>query len=118
MKLKVYRQSGSPVHPENQQKYVEDYRAFYDLCEKKADKIFAKDTGKLTKTPRMFILQRLLNYGERFLMRKYGGQDEVELPKTSKSWTALISKYSDTPLMIAKEKDSGRLILLLMDDLA
>lgn len=119
MKLTVYRQSGSPVHPEFQAQYQEEYRTFYDRCELKAEAIFAKNTGVLNRklVPRMIILQRLLNYGERFLMRKYGGNDTVELPKTAKQWTALINKYSETPIMLAKEQKTGKLILLLMDDL-
>lgn len=119
MKLTVYRQSGSPVHPENQEKYTEEYRDLYDFCEARADKIFSKNTGVLNRklVPRMIILQRLLQYAERGLMRKYGGQDEVEFPKTAKQMTALINKYGETPIMFAKEQHTGKLIMLLMDDL-
>lgn len=117
MKLKVYRQSGSPVNPEMQDKYTEEYRALYDKCEERAERTFQKTKGYLTKVPRMLILQRMLAYAERGLVKKYNGEVEVELPKTSKAWTALISKFGDTPLMLAKEQNSGKLVLILMDAL-
>lgn len=117
MKLKVYRQSGSPVNPEHETQYNEEYKLLYDKCELKADVIFAKEGGKLKRLPRMIMLQRLLRYSERGLISKYGGQDLVELPKTAKAWTALLNKYGETPLMLAKEQASGKLVLLLMDNL-
>lgn len=117
MKLRVYRQSGSPINPESEQLYNAEYGALYDKCELKASSMFVKEHGKLKRIPRMIMLQRLLRFAERSLIRKYGGNDEVELPKTAKAWTALINKYGETPLMLAKEQNSGRLVLLLMDNL-
>lgn len=117
MKLKVYRQSGSPINPESELQYNEEYKALYDKCEAKADTIFAKEFGHLKQLPRMIMLQRLLRFAERGLIAKYGGNDVVELPKTAKAWTALLNKYGETPLMLAKEQASGKLVLLLMDNL-
>ena len=118
MKLKIYRQSGSPVAPEHQDAYTEAYRITYDRCEAKADKLFLKKSGHLTLVPHMIMLQRYLRFAERGLMKKFSGNDEVELPRTAKAWTALISKFGDTPLMLAKEQNTGKLVLLLMDNLS
>lgn len=117
MKIKLYRQSGTPVDPAQQQEYTEAHRVMYDKCDAKAEAVFQKTTGRLTRVPRMLVLQRLLRYAERGLVRKFNGDAELELPKTAKAWSALISTYGDTPLMVAKESSSGKLVLLLMDDL-
>ena len=116
-KLKIYRQSGSPVAPDMQQKYDEEFKAAFDKCELKADKVFQKNVGYLTKVPRMIVMQRLLRYAERSLVKKYNGQAEVELPKSAKAWSALLSKFGDTPLLVAKSADGEALVLILMDTL-
>lgn len=116
-KLTLFRESGSPVDPTLQEAYQEEYRTFYDKCEAKADKIFQKNTGVLNRrlVPKMIILQRLLQYGERSLMRKYSGSNEVELPKSAKGWSELLARYHDTPIMIAKRSDGKGIVLVLMD---
>ena len=117
MKLTVYRQSGSPVNPTHQAAYLAEYQAYFDKCELRSKKVFAKNSRLLRHLPEMIIMQRMLQYGERLIMRMYGGQDQVELPRSAKAWTELLNRYSETPIMVAKERESGKLLLLLMDDL-
>ena len=117
MKLKIYRQSGTPVDISNQEQYTIAYREMYDKCEAKAELVYKKKTGKLTIVPHMIMLQRLLRFAERSLVRKFNGEVVVELPKTARAWTKLVSSYGDTPIMLAREANSGGLVLIIMDAL-
>lgn len=117
MKIKLYRQSGTPVDVEKQQQYTEAHRAMYDRCELKADKLFAKFSRALHKVPHMIMLQRYLRFAERKLVRTFNGNVEIELPKSAGAWKKLISSYGDTPIMVARESTSGSIVLILMDDL-
>jgi len=114
-KLRILRQSGTPVEVEQQEAYTEAYRAMFDACELRATKIL--ENNKRIKAPRMLVLQRLISYAERSLIRKFNGTVEVELPKTKKAWSTLMEKFSDFPVLVAKEQQSGKLLLIIMDTL-
>ena len=104
MKLKTYRQSGDPVQLENREKYQAEFTVMYDKCAEAAGLDMLK-------------LHESVSAGETELVKKYNVEVETELPKTAKAWSALISKYEDTPLMLAKTADGKSIVLILMDQL-
>lgn len=115
--MKVYRQSGSPVDPEMQEQYLAEYQAYFDKCEQRAKRVFEKNVPRLRHLPEMIIMQRMLQFGERLILKKYNKDTIVDMPKTRKAWAALLSRFHDTPVMVAKEAKSGTPILILMDEL-
>lgn len=114
-KLRILRQSGTPVNVEDQEKYVEAYRAMFDACELRATKIL--ENNKRIKAPRMITLQRLIRFCERSLVKRFNGTVEVELPKSTKAWITLLERYSDIPVLVAREQESGKPLLIIMDTL-
>lgn len=56
--IRLFKKSGQPVDPEDLQKYMEDWRATYDLAEEKAKKDIS-------------VLNRMLRYAEYALYKKY-----------------------------------------------
>lgn len=116
-KVRLYRQSGKPVESAKMLEYEEEFKKLYDKTEAKADTIFAKDKGKLTRVPKMLIQQRMLSYGERLLTIKYNVAVEEELPKTKADIENLMLKYDGVPVMYAVNRNTNELIMLLMDSL-
>ena len=116
MKLMLLRQSGRPSDLEKTKQYDQDWKKYYDLVETKAQKVFEKTTGKLTRTPQMIIVQRMLRYVERQLTLKYGAEDWKEIPKSARAWEKLLSSYEDVPILVARRADKG-LVLILMDQM-
>lgn len=116
MKVKIFRYSGTPIDVEAKALYDADWKRVYDLAEQKADKIFNKSTGSLTRVPKMIVLQRLLKYAERLLLKKYNVSVEVELPKSQKAWAALVAKYQ-APILVAQRSDSKGNVLIIMDEM-
>jgi hypothetical protein len=95
--------------------YDEEWKQLFDKAEIKAEQVFQKTTGKLTKTPKMIVLQRLLRFVERQLTLKYGSEEVVDLPKSEKAWSKLSERFGDNPILVAKRQDNGKIILVLMD---
>ena len=116
-KVRLYRQSGRPVDSAKMREYEDEFKKLYDKVESKADAVFAKDKGKLTRVPKMLIQQRMLSYGERLLTIKYNVAVEEELPKTKADVENLMNKYDGVPVMYAVNKNTDELIMLLMDSL-
>lgn len=116
-KVRLYRQSGKPIESAKMREYEDDFKKLYDKAEAKADAVFAKEKGKLTRVPKMLIQQRMLSYGERLLTIKYNVAVEEELPKTKADVENLMNKYDGVPVMYAVNKNTNELIMLLMDNL-
>lgn len=114
MKIQVYRQSGMPVNESDQAGYTAEWKAFYDKAEARAKERFSDDNES---EPYFMLLERYLRYGERQLVKKYNVAVEVELPKTVRGWTKLMETYQDTPVILARRQDSGKLILIIADTL-
>lgn len=116
-KIRLYRQSGRPVDSEKMLEYESEFKKLYDKTEAKADAVFTKDKGKLTRIPKMLIQQRMLSYGERLLTIKYNVAVEEDLPKTKADVENLMLKYDGVPVMYAVNRNTNELIMLLMDSL-
>lgn len=116
MKLQIIKQSGKPVDPIAARQFDEEWRLMFDKAELKSSNIFQKRTGKLTRTPHMLILQRMLNFTEYVLTKKYNQDQFVTLPTSARQWTKLIEHYGNYPILTAKRADKKELILLIMDE--
>jgi len=116
-KVRLYRQSGKPVESAKMLEYEDEFKKLYDKAEAKADAVFTKEKGKLTRVPKMLIQQRMLSYGERLLTIKYNVAVEEELPKSKEDVENLMNKYDGVPVMYAVNKNTNELIMLLMDTL-
>lgn len=114
MKIQVYRQSGTPVNEKDQAAYNEEWQKFYDKAESRAREIH--NQGPESESY-FILLQRFLSYGERQLIKKFNVAVEVELPKTSRGWTKLIESFQDTPVLLARRQESGKLVLIIADTL-
>lgn len=122
MKLQLLRQSGRPVTPSDVEGYESDFRALYDKAELKSETAFQKRTAKGPgskgyNVPKVVILQRLLSYGERQLVKKWNKAVEIEVPRSKAGMLKLLSTYEDTPILIAKSTDGKNLVAILMDEL-
>lgn len=115
--IKIFRESGVPIKPEEAEKYRIAFGLMYDRCEEKATKAFEKNFGTLHKrsVPRMTILQRLIRYGERLLVRNHNFSIEVEFPKSSKAWTKMLEEYQ-APIAVAQKADGTGNVLMIMDE--
>lgn len=114
MKIQVLRQSGEPVNESDRAAYTAEWQKFYDKADERARK--RHNEGPASESYHL-LMQRFLNYGERQLIRKYNGAVEVELPKTARAWTKLIESFQDTPVILARRQDGGKLILIIADTL-
>lgn len=112
----LLRQSGNPVQPEAQAAYAQEWQLAYDEIELRAEKIYAKKTGKLQLKPKMLFVQRMCSAIERKLFKKHNVRVDIPLPKSAKAWAALVKKY-EAPILCAQRQDSGELILVIMDTL-
>lgn len=112
MKIQVYRQSGEPVEEKDRAAYTQEWQTFYDKAETRAREIH--NQGPESESY-FILLQRFLSYGERQLVKKYNVAVEVELPKSIRSWTKLIEQFHDTPIILARRQDSGKLVLIIAD---
>jgi hypothetical protein len=117
VKLKLYRQSGAPVALESRAAFEAEWKVLYDKAEAKVETLFAKTTGKLTKVPKMIMMQRMLRFVERQLVKKHNVEVLVDVPQTEADWEALIKAYEDTPVMIARTQDGTGVVAVLMDTL-
>jgi hypothetical protein len=104
MKLKLFRQSGEPVDLEAREAFKADFKAVYDKAAERAGLDMLK-------------LSRMLSFCERQLVKKHNGQVEHDIPKSQKAWAALIAKYEDTPIMLARTTDGKSVVMILMDTL-
>lgn len=103
-KIQLFRQSGNPVDMSDREKYDIEFKKMYDKAAERAGLDMIK-------------LNRMLRFCERQLIKKYNIKVEVEMPKTAKAWESLINKYEDVPIMVARELNSGKPILIIMDTL-
>jgi hypothetical protein len=122
MKLQLFRQSGQPVELSDRDGYDEDFKKMYDLAEVKSQKAFERRSAKGPSykgynVPKMLILNRMLSFGERLLVKKWNKSVEIELPRSKAGMSKLLSKYEDLPIMIAKSTDGKSLVAILMDRL-
>ena len=117
MKVKLFRQSGDIVDKDRREAYNAEWQQVYDRIEKKAEAIYNKKSGKLQLVPAMIVMQRLTRYAERQLFKKHAIDVEIELPKSKKAMSALIKKYDDVPIMLARTQDGTDVIAILMDAL-
>ena len=101
-KLKLYRQSGTPVDLGDRERYDNDWKAFYDKAAARA----GLD---------MLLMQRFLRYGERALIIKHNIQVSVDIPKSEKAWKALMEKYENVPIIVAVNANNGELVGILKD---
>jgi len=104
MKLKIFRQSGSPVALEDRENYDCEFKAMYDKCAERA---------KLD----MLKMNRMIAFCERQLVKKWNKTTEIELPRSKKALLKILSQYEDTPIMLAKTTDGKDLVAILMDQL-
>lgn len=100
-KIKLFRQSGTPVELESLKAYESEWKVYYDKAAERA----GLD---------MLLLNRFLSFGERQLIKKHGSEVEIELPKTAKAWNELCNKYA-CPIMAAQRQDGRGLLLVIMD---
>jgi len=103
-KVQLYRQSGQPVDLSDRQAYETEFKKVYDRAAERA----GLD---------MLALNRMVRFCERQLVKKYNIKVEVEMPKSAKAWSTLISTYEDVPIMVARELNTGTPILIIMDAL-
>jgi hypothetical protein len=117
MLVKFVRQSGRPVKTEHMESYAKEWPVLYDKCEKKSELIFQKSNGKLTRTPKMFVLQRMVRFAEHLMSKKYGLDTKIEIPKTAKQWNKLIEESGNCPILIAKTSEkNSEVVLVIMDN--
>lgn len=113
-KIELLRQSGTPVAPEAQDLFANEWALAFDEIELRAEKVYAKKTGKLTLKPKMLIIQRMSNFIERKLFLKYNVKVEVQMPQTALGWKRLSKKYQ-APILIAEKLNGKGLVFIIMD---
>jgi hypothetical protein len=116
MKLEVFRQSGQIIDDEQQQLYNAEWAPIYDKVMDRIKQIHSDKSHRLFMRPAHHLSERMLNYMERQLFKKYSTQVFEELPKTAKQWQALMDKYK-APLLVAGRSDSTKLVIIVMDTL-
>lgn len=99
MQVKVYRQSGRPVNPEDEQRYFEDWRVYYDK---------AGERAKLD----MMKLTRFLSFGAYMLNKKYYKEVVVDSLEQLKEMHLNVGH----PLLIGVDAQSLELIAIIQDN--
>ena len=109
MKIQICRASGQPIKHEHIEQFNEEYRALYD---KVIVHVGLSDNTMITpeKAERA---QKLLDRCSKGLRSKYPTIGEIELPKTQKSWLALVAQHG--PIAIARHAETGKAALVVMD---
>lgn len=112
-KLNLYRKSGSPVNLSDQKAYAEAWKAFFDKADARAK---AKHNSGAFTDQYAVLIQRYLRFGERQLFKQFNVEVQVDVPKSSAAWTALIQTYEDCPIMVARSADGKSIVGILMDE--
>jgi hypothetical protein len=102
-KVQLFRQSKNPVN-------LEDYKAYQEDWVKYFDSVQAKYSLDMEKTHKM------LEYGEKKLIKKYNKTVLIELPKTNKKIKELCQQFG-APIMFAERQDGAGIVAIIMDEL-
>lgn len=105
MKIRLMRQSGDPTNVEDRDAFQAAFREMYDKAAERAGLDMLK-------------LNRMVSFCERLLVKKHNKEVLVDMPKSAKAWTNLISKYDDVPILVARTADGKEIVLVIMDALS
>jgi L-lactate utilization protein LutC len=96
----IIKQSGSPVGTGEEEKFKTEWKEGFD-------KLFEADGDMPVITEKAQAL-------ENELMEKYEIERSIELPKSIKAWKELLEE-SKGSIMVDVHKDTGKLILIILD---
>ncbi len=116
MKLEVFRQSGQIIDDDQQRAYNAEWGPIFDRIMARIAEIHSDKSNRLFMRPAHLLSERMCNYMERLLFKKYSTQVFEELPKTAKQWQKLMDQYK-APVLVAGRSDSTKLVLIIMDTL-
>jgi putative transposon-encoded protein len=96
----IIRQSGNPVDREEQGKFEEEWKKGFDnLYESEMDQETIADKAESF---------------HKKLVKKYGTEEKIDLPKSLRAWKSLLDKY-DQSILLTKNPETGKLVVVIMD---
>ena len=105
MKVRIYNQSGLPIHKDKLLQYEKEFKGTYD-------RLWASHkAGEISIEEMKMSLAEL----DKELGLKYPMFEEIELPKSGKGWADLLLKYGCGSLTLGFDEERGKLTLILMD---
>ena len=96
----IVRQSGNPVDKEEQGKFEKEWKTGFD-------DLYDSETDQET------IAEKAEAFHKK-LVKKYGTEEKIDLPKSLKAWKSLLEKY-DQSILLTKNPENGKLVVVIMD---
>jgi len=103
-KVKLVRKSLNPVHKDDLDRMMEDYKTRYDAILGNV----GHDMKKVHEQVEEMILTIRKDYEDESLIL-------TDMPTSLKKWNELIVTHGNVPITIGTDVDTGKLMLVLMD---